>query len=106
MAKGNFKSVTEVPYTFAVRERGASKLSRRIMGQYISQLSMLYLNHYQVSNFMIVGGIGYVINIVAYTLLLQAPIFQNTGFVLGGRNYYLFPFVISSLIPCHVHPSQ
>ena len=52
MAKGNFKSVTEVPFTFAVRERGASKLSRKIMGQYIKQLAMLYLNHYQVSNFL------------------------------------------------------
>lgn len=98
MAKGRFKSVTEVPYTFAVRERGTSKLSRKIMWQYIKQLAMLYLNHYQVSNFMIVGGIGYVINMVAYSLLLQATVFQSTSFVLGGKNYYLFPFVISSLI--------
>jgi dolichol-phosphate mannosyltransferase len=98
MAKGNFKSVTEVPYTFAVRERGASKLSRKIMWQYIKQLVMLYLNHYQISNFMIVGGIGYAINIGVYSLLLQAPVFKSTSFVLGGKNYYLFPFVISSFV--------
>ena len=98
MAKGRFKSVIEVPYTFAVRERGASKLSRKIMGQYIKQLVMLYLNHYQVSNFMIVGGIGYVVNIVVYTLLLMVPFFTQEGFILGGKQYYLFPFVLSSLV--------
>ena len=97
MAKGRFKSVTEVPYTFAVRERGASKLSRKIMGQYIKQLAMLYLNHYQISNFMIVGGIGYLINIGIYSLLLNVPFFSN-GFVLPGNHYYLFPFVLSSLV--------
>ena len=97
MAKGNFKAVTEVPFTFAVRERGASKLSRKIMGQYIKQLAMLYLNHYQISNFMIVGGIGYVINIAIYSLLLLVPFFK-TGFVLPGNHNYLFPFVLSSLV--------
>jgi dolichol-phosphate mannosyltransferase len=97
-AKGNFKSVTEVPFTFAVRERGASKLSQKIMGQYLKQLAMLYLNHYQISNFMIVGAIGFVINLAIYSLLLNFSIFTENGIVLPGNHYYLFPFVLSSLV--------
>lgn len=97
MVKGRFKSISEIPYTFAIREHGTSKLSQKIVGQYLKQLVMLYVNHYQVSNFMMVGAIGYLINIGLYSLLLLVPALK-TGIVLPGNNQYLFPFVISSLV--------
>ena len=68
--RSKFKSVTEVPYTFVPRAHGESKLSRRIMGQYVQQLLDLYSYKYQILNFMVVGGIGYVINMGLYSLLL------------------------------------
>ena len=71
--RSKFKTVTEVPYTFVPRARGESKLSRRIMGEYVRQLMDLYSFKYQILNFMVVGGIGLVINIGLYTLLLLVP---------------------------------
>ena len=58
LVRSKFKAVTEVPYTFVPRARGESKLSRRIIGQYLKQLMDLYSFKYQILNFMVVGGIG------------------------------------------------
>lgn len=53
------------------------------------------LKKYQVIHFMIVGGIGYLINMgVYYPLTL---LFQNKITFLG-QQFYLPPFVISSLV--------
>jgi len=96
MAGSRCKAMTEVPYTFVPRQRGSSKLSKRIIWQYLKQLVQLYLNKFQITNFMIVGGIGYVINMAVYSLLtlnIKAP---ETNFL--GQHFYLAPFVASSLI--------
>jgi dolichol-phosphate mannosyltransferase len=96
IARGQYEAVTEFPYTFVSRQRGASKLSKRIIWQYLKQLVQLYLNKFQITNFMIVGGIGYIINMAVYSLLtlnIKAP---QTTFL--GQHFYLAPFVISSLI--------
>ena len=53
------------------------------------------LKRYQVINFMLVGGIGYLINMGVYyplTLLFQDKV------TFLGQQFYLPPFVISSLI--------
>ena len=69
LVRSKFKNVTEVPYTFVPRARGESKLSRRIMGEYLKQLMDLYSFKYQILNFMVVGGIGTVINLSLYSSL-------------------------------------
>jgi dolichol-phosphate mannosyltransferase len=100
LVRNKFKAVTEVPYTFEQRSSGISKLSRRIIWQYLQQLLDLYSYKYQILNFMVVGGIGYVINLVLYYLLLLIPVFKTIRWSWlgeGDRNY-LLPFVFSSLV--------
>ena len=41
IARGRYRSVVEVPYTFRDRELGASKFGRREVGQYVVQLSQI-----------------------------------------------------------------
>ena len=98
LVRSQFKSTTEVPFTFAQRARGASKLSRRIIWQYLQQLVRLYLSKFQILNFMVVGGIGYVINIGLYSLLTLVPALKTFEFEQVGKSYYLPPFVVSSLV--------
>ena len=95
LVRSRFTSVTEVPYTFARRSHGSSKLSRRIIWQYLQQLIRLYLYRFQVLNFMVVGGIGYAVNMLIYWPL--TIIFKSEVTFLG-QSFYLPPFVISSLI--------
>jgi dolichol-phosphate mannosyltransferase len=101
LVRSKFKTVTEVPYTFVPRARGESKLSRRIMGQYVRQLMDLYSFKYQILNFMVVGGIGYLINIGLYSILVLVPALKTWDInkLLGeGKPNYLPPFVLSSLV--------
>jgi len=96
IARVNHGTATEVPYTFVPRARGDSKLSNRVMWQYLKQLVKLYFNKYQISNFMLVGGIGYVINMAVYSLLTLNMKTNQTTFL--GQHFYLVPFVVSSLL--------
>ena len=41
IARGRYRSVVEVPYTFRDRELGASKFGRREIGQYVVQLGQI-----------------------------------------------------------------
>ncbi|MDD5190644.1 MAG: glycosyltransferase family 2 protein [Dehalococcoidales bacterium] len=98
--RGKYKTMTEVPYTFSPRARGASKLSRKIIWQYVQQLVNLYLAKYQILNFMIVGGLGFIVNILILNALIKwppAPWFTVKGSFLGTE-YYLLPFFLSSLV--------
>jgi len=96
MARGSYQSAVEIPYTFLPRSRGSSKLSKKIIWQYLKQLGQLYLNNFQISNFMIVGGIGYAINMLVYSMLTLNFDSGQTSFL--GQHFYLAPFVVSSLL--------
>jgi dolichol-phosphate mannosyltransferase len=100
LVRSKFKAVTEVPYTFVPRAHGESKLSRRIMTEYVRQLIDLYSYKYQILNFMVVGGIGYVINLGLYNFLLLVPTLKDVQWNWLGkdRHNYLLPFIISSLV--------
>ena len=100
LVRSKFKAVTEVPYTFVPRARGESKLSRRIMGEYLKQLMDLYSFKYQILNFMVVGGIGALINLGIYSVLLRVPTLKNVqwDWLGNGKDNYLLPFIISTLV--------
>jgi dolichol-phosphate mannosyltransferase len=100
LVRSKFKAVTEVPYTFVPRARGESKLSRRIMTEYVKQLIDLYSFKYQILNFMVVGGIGTVINLGLYYLLLLIPALKEVHWDFLGKDHpnYLLPFIISSVV--------
>jgi dolichol-phosphate mannosyltransferase len=100
LARGNWDSIAEIPYTFETRKYGVSKLSSSQMIDYLWQLMRLYkskiVNQPGMLNFMFVGGIGYIINMVAYWLLLHVAKQNET--VILGQHYYVWPFAISSFI--------
>jgi dolichol-phosphate mannosyltransferase len=100
LVRSKFKNVTEVPFTFVPRARGESKLSSKIMTEYIKQLIDLYSFKYQILNFMVVGGIGYLINLALYYLFLLIPVFKSVrwSWLGDGDRNYLLPFIFSSLI--------
>jgi dolichol-phosphate mannosyltransferase len=94
MARGYYTKAVEVPYTFVPRDKGESKMSGKQLLEYLRQLTSLYMSKFQILNFMIVGGIGYAINMLAYWLLLT--VFKGTETRFLGQHFYLPPFVISS----------
>ncbi|MHB8105487.1 MAG: glycosyltransferase, partial [Dehalococcoidales bacterium] len=98
LVRSKFKSVTEVPYTFVPRARGESKLSGRIMTEYVKQLFYLYSFKYPILDFMIVGGIGTVINLGVYSLLVLLPALKTIQYNVVGKTYYFPPFILSSLV--------
>lgn len=98
LVRSKFKSPTEVPFTFTTRARGESKLSRRIILQYLQQLIDLYSFKYQILNFMVVGGIGTVINLGLYSILTLIPALRTFAFERVGTTYYIPPFIISSIV--------
>jgi putative flippase GtrA len=61
----------------------------------IKDLIQSLLQKYQILNFMIVGGIGYAVNLLTYWPLTL--LFKNQVTFLG-QQFYLPPFAISSLI--------
>jgi dolichol-phosphate mannosyltransferase len=60
LAKGKYKEVVEVPYTFKTRAAGKSKLGSKQILSYVKQL--LRLSEYRVLKFMAVGASGIVVN--------------------------------------------
>ena len=95
MVRGCCKSVTEIPYMPTLRTHGSFKFSKGAIWQYLQQLAQLYLHKFRILNFMLVGGIGYAINMLTYWLL--TPVFKTEVRFLG-QHFYLPPFVISSLL--------
>jgi dolichol-phosphate mannosyltransferase len=75
LAKLQPSVVTEIPYTFGSRKFGESKVSGRIVVQYLTQLWRLSKASRLMSDrflkFAAVGSIGVIVNLVAMTLLLH-----------------------------------
>lgn len=94
LVKTNAK-VKEVPIEFKDRESGVSKFNKKEVYAYIKHLIKLAMYKYPVINFMIVGGIGYFINMAVYYPLTLW--FQKTTTFLG-QEFYLPPFIVSSFV--------
>jgi len=75
LAKLQPSVVKEIPYTFGSRKFGESKLTGKIVAQYLRQLWRLSKASRLVSDrllkFAAVGSIGVIVNLVAMTLLLH-----------------------------------
>ncbi len=75
LAKLQPSVVTEIPYTFGLRKFGQSKLSRKIVLQYLTQLLRLSKASRLASDrflkFAAVGSIGVIVNLAVMTLLLH-----------------------------------
>lgn len=75
-------------------------LSKLLNRQFIVRKFQYYLQKYQILNFMVVGGIGWLINLGLYSLLLLAPTLKKVQWNFLGKDHpnYLLPFIISSLV--------
>lgn len=87
--------VIEVPIEFKDREVGESKFNRKEVIAYLEHLFKLAVYKWRILPFMIVGGIGYFVNMVIYYPLTLW--FKETVTFLG-QEFYLPPFLLSSYI--------
>jgi putative flippase GtrA len=70
-------------------------LSQRLSWRFILLNAQNLFHRFQILNFMVVGGIGYAVNMLTYWPLTL--VFKNEVSFLG-QHFYLPPFAISSLI--------
>lgn len=95
LVKAKPQRFIEIPIQFKDRELGESKFNRREVAAYLKHLFKLALWKWRILNFMIVGGIGYIVNVgIYYPLTLW---FEETV-TFFGQEFYLPPFIISSYI--------
>ncbi len=85
----------EVPIEFKDRQAGESKFTRKEVFAYLTHVFKLALYRWRILNFMIVGGIGYFVNMAVYYPLTLW--FKETVTFLG-QEFYLPPFLVSSYI--------
>lgn len=85
----------ECPITFTDRQAGKSKFNKKEVWAYLKHLWKLSLYKYRMIKFMIVGGIGFCVNMATYYPLTL--LFENEVTFLG-QHFYLPPFIISSVI--------
>jgi dolichol-phosphate mannosyltransferase len=87
--------VVEIPIEFKDREAGKSKFNRKEVYAYLKHLVKLAFHKWRMLSFMLVGGIGYIVNMAVYYPLTLW--FQKTVTFLG-QEFYLPPFLVSSFI--------
>lgn len=76
LVKSHPRTVVEVPISFSDRAAGRSKLSVRVQWQYVKHLRRLYAYRcpflLQLGQFLLVGGLGLVVDIAVYSGLQAA----------------------------------
>lgn len=85
----------EVPIIFKDREAGKSKFTRKEVYAYLKHLVKLAFHRWRILPFMIVGGVGYFVNMAVYYPLTLW--FKGTVTFLE-QEYYLPPFLVSSYV--------
>lgn len=89
------KLAGEIQSNSTSNTKNSDQLLKVLSWQFIYQRLQYYFHKFQVLNFMMVGGIGYVINMLTYwplTLVFKTEV----NFL--GQHFYLPPFIISSLL--------
>jgi dolichol-phosphate mannosyltransferase len=99
--RGCHNSVAQVPYNFALRKHGESKLTKRVIWEYLKQLVALYLYKFRMLRFMLVGASGLVVNLVTLwlieTFVLQGVFASSLSAALSDYTY-LIAFVPAFLL--------
>ncbi len=94
LVKTGAKAV-EIPIEFKDRQAGKSKFKNKEIYAYLKHLFKLALYRYRILSFMLVGGIGYFVNMVVYYPL---TLWFKEKVLFLGQEFYLPPFLISSFI--------
>ncbi len=95
LVKAKPNRVVEIPIEFKDREAGESKFNYKEVINYLKHLVKLALYKWRMLPFMIVGMIGYFVNMAVYYPLTLW--FEDTV-VFFGQEFYLPPFLVSSYI--------
>ena len=87
ITKCGFENVGEVPIAFADRRYGKSKLTLKEQLRFLQHLRRLYLHSFaeamHLVQFLVVGGIGLVVNLVVVTLAARAGAAPVAALALG-----------------------
>lgn len=78
--------VTEVPFTFGVRQKGESKLSRRVQIEFLEYLYEASIGRYVPLTFLqyiVVGSFGVVVNLAAYFAVSRLFFHESAANIVG-----------------------
>lgn len=95
LVKTKPNKVVEIPIEFKDREAGKSNFNRKEVYAYLKHLCKLAFYKWRILPFMIVGGIGYFVNMVVYYPL---TLWVEETVTFFGQEFYLPPFLVSSYI--------
>lgn len=99
LGKGDWKSFSEIPFTFVDREKGESKLNFQILSEYIKQVidtakySLLYHNNHVWNEW---------IKMIKFGLVGLSGILVNLSFLYFFTEYLGFYYIIASLIAIEI----
>ncbi|MDR3566686.1 MAG: glycosyltransferase family 2 protein [Syntrophobacteraceae bacterium] len=98
MVKCRCRRVKEIPFHFCERQSGESKLSLAEQARYIKHIRRLFIHKYgtwsHLAQFLVVGGLGTVINLATLSLLLglSVGVKESIGLAIAismGFNFVL-----------------
>jgi len=88
LARGRYRTVSEVPFVFTDREFGQSKLGGRVMLAYLVQLASLYRERWpnvvRFIQFGLVGLLGAFVDAAVFNVAMWYVSLASLGHALGG----------------------
>jgi dolichol-phosphate mannosyltransferase len=87
LVKGRYQTVHQIPYSFAARSSGESKMSFREQCNYLRHIARLVASSpedYRFYCFCMVGALGVLVNLLSLSLLLIVFHFDNLAASLGA----------------------
>ncbi len=85
----------EIPIIFKDRQAGKSKFTTKEVFAYLKHLAKLALYKWRLLNFMLVGGLGFIVNMAVY---YPMSLWFQSEVTFLGQHFYLPPFLLSSLV--------
>ncbi len=98
LVQGSYKTVTEIGYTFGKREAGASKLGVKNSFAYLRHISSLFYRSGEFrrfAQFLVVGGVGAVLNLAALYALTERGMFYGAAGLIAIEVGLLSNFVLN-----------
>jgi len=99
--RGHPNGIAEVPYDFGIRTKGESKLTQKVMFEYLKQLVSLYLYKFRILRFAIVGGVGTLVNLTTLFLVEHFVLhsaFESAWGTAAASRAYLVAFIPAFLL--------
>ncbi len=98
LVQGSYNTVTEIGYTFGKREAGVSKLGVKNSIAYLRHISSLFYRSgefYRFAQFLVVGGVGAVLNLAVLYWLTELGMFYGAAGLIAIEAGLLSNFVLN-----------